>query len=128
MKVRALKKFETIRDLERTKIQGKDVYPKEGEVWETSEERAKYLLNHGVIEIVKEVKEEKKDNFKLDDNGNVNIEINTILDGKKIAKQLIAKQLNTITTEEALKDVIPADLEEKPKKTTKKKTTKKEVK
>ena len=49
MKVRALKKFEGIRDIER------DVFPKEGETWETSEERANFLLSHGVIEIVKEV-------------------------------------------------------------------------
>ena len=106
MKVKALKKFETIKDLER------GVIPKEGEVWETSEERAKFLLSHGVIEIVEEVKE--KIDFE-----NVN---------------------NIITTKEALKDIEPLDvnnaierieksaketveLEEKPKK--KKKTSKK---
>lgn len=125
MKVRALKKFETIKDLER------GVIPKEGEVWETSEERAKFLLGHGVIEIVEEVKEDKvelkADSIKLDVKENVEnitIEPSIILDGKKIAEQLTTK-LNTITTKEALKDVIPADLEEKPKKTTKKKISKK---
>lgn len=49
MKVRALKKFEGIRDKER------NVYPKEGDVWEVSEERADFLKSHGVIEFVKEV-------------------------------------------------------------------------
>lgn len=119
MKVRALKKFETIRDLER------NVIPKEGEVWETSEERANFLLSHGVIEIVEEMKEEKKDNFKLDNNGNVNIEINTILDGKKIAEgiRLTAKTLDEVKEEDAL-----TKKQSKEYKTTKKKTTKKEVK
>jgi hypothetical protein len=124
MKIKALKSFEGIKDLKRSKIENKDIFPKEGDTWEVTEERAKFLLSHGVIEIVEEVKEEKENNFKLDNNGNVNIGINTILDGKKIAEQL-KSQLNTITTEEALKDVIPADLEEKPKKATKKKTSKK---
>ena len=48
MKIRALKKFEGIKDKER------DVYPKEGDVWEVTEERAKFLKTHGVIEYVKE--------------------------------------------------------------------------
>lgn len=48
MKIRALKSFEGIKDLER------DVYPKEGDVWEASKERAEFLLSHGVIEIVEE--------------------------------------------------------------------------
>lgn len=54
MKIRALKKFEGIKDLER------QAYPKEGEVWEVTKERAEFLLSHGVIEIVKEEKAEKK--------------------------------------------------------------------
>ena len=54
MKIRALKKFEGIKDLER------QVYPKEGDVWEVTKERAEFLLGHGVIEIVKEEKVEKK--------------------------------------------------------------------
>ena len=74
-----------------------------GEEFECSKIRCDYLLDNKAIEIVEEVKEEKKDGF-----------------GKEIAKHI-----NIITTEEALKDVIPADLEEKPKKTTKKKTSKK---
>lgn len=53
VKVRALKSFERIKDAER------NVYPKEGEVWEVEKERADYLLQHGVIEIVEEKKEEK---------------------------------------------------------------------
>lgn len=48
MKIRALKSFEGIKDLER------DVFPKEGDVWEVSEERAEFLKSHGVIEIVEE--------------------------------------------------------------------------
>lgn len=51
MKVRALKKFEGIKDLER------NVYPKEGDVWETSEERAEFLKAHEVIEFVEEEKD-----------------------------------------------------------------------
>lgn len=54
MKIRALKKFEGIKDLER------DIFPKEGDVWEVTKERAEFLLSHGVIEIVKEEKTEKK--------------------------------------------------------------------
>ena len=51
MKVRALKKFEGIKDLER------NVFPKEGDVWEVSEERAEFLKSHGVIEYVEKEKE-----------------------------------------------------------------------
>lgn len=51
MKIRALKKFEGIRDNER------NVYPKAGDVWEVSEERANFLKEHGVIEFVEEEKE-----------------------------------------------------------------------
>ena len=50
MKIRALKSFEGIKDLER------NVFPKEGDVWEVSEERAEFLKSHGVIEIVEEEK------------------------------------------------------------------------
>ena len=50
MKIRALKSFEGIRDNER------NVYPKAGDVWEVSEERAEFLKSHGVIEYVEEVK------------------------------------------------------------------------
>ena len=53
VKVRALKSFERIKDAER------NVYPKEGEIWEVEQERADFLLQHGVIEIVEEKKEEK---------------------------------------------------------------------
>lgn len=48
MKIRALKAFEGIRDNER------NVYPKAGDVWEVSEERAEFLKSHGVIEFVEE--------------------------------------------------------------------------
>ena len=51
MKVRALKKFEGIKDLER------GVFPKKGDVWEVSEERAEFLKSHGVIEYVEEEKD-----------------------------------------------------------------------
>ena len=66
MKVRALKKFEGIKDLER------NVFPKEGDVWETTEERANFLKEHGVVEFVEEVKvvempKEDREKFILDD-------------------------------------------------------------
>lgn len=52
MKIRALKSFEGIRDNER------NVYPKEGDIWEVREERAEFLKSHGVVEFVEEEKEE----------------------------------------------------------------------
>ena len=55
MKIRALNSFEGIRDNER------NVYPKEGDVWEVSEERANFLKSHGVVEFVgPELTEEEK--------------------------------------------------------------------
>lgn len=48
VKVIAKKEFEGIKDAER------NVYPKEGETWETSKERAKYLKEKGVIEIIED--------------------------------------------------------------------------
>lgn len=48
MKIRALKSFEGIKDIER------GVYPKEGDIWEVDEERANFLKKHGVIEFVEE--------------------------------------------------------------------------
>lgn len=48
MKIRALKSFEGIKDIER------GVYPKEGDIWEVDEERANFLKGHGVIEFVEE--------------------------------------------------------------------------
>jgi hypothetical protein len=51
MKIRALPKFEGIKDLER------NVFPKAGDVWEVSEERANFLKSHGVIEFVEETPE-----------------------------------------------------------------------
>ena len=63
MKIRALKAFEGMRDNERSKKEGKDIYPKAGEVWEVSEERAEFLKSHGVIEYVEEeVKEVEVEN------------------------------------------------------------------
>ena len=53
MKIRALPSFEGIRDNER------NVYPKAGEVWEVSEERANFLKLHGVVEFVEEEQEEQ---------------------------------------------------------------------
>lgn len=50
MKIRALKSFEGIRDNER------NVFPKEGDIWEVSEERANFLKEHGVVEFVEEPK------------------------------------------------------------------------
>lgn len=54
MKVKALKKFEGIRDAER------DVYPKEGDIWEVSEKRAEFLQSKGVVEIIEEIQPKKK--------------------------------------------------------------------
>lgn len=54
-KVKALKKFEAIRDAER------DVYPKENEEWITSKERAEYLESNGVVEILEIIKDEVKE-------------------------------------------------------------------
>lgn len=53
VKVRALEKFERIRDAER------NVIPKAGDVWETTKERAEYLQDKGVVEIIEEVKQEE---------------------------------------------------------------------
>lgn len=72
MKIRALKKFEGIKDIER------DVFPKEGDIWEVSEERANFLKSHGVIEFVEEVKEETP---------KVKLEVN--IDSKKIEEKII---------------------------------------
>ena len=63
MKIRALKKFEGIKDLER------DIFPKEGDVWEVSEERANFLKSHGVIEFV----DEEKWGVTKEDDGNIHV-------------------------------------------------------
>ena len=65
MKIRALKSFEGIRDNER------NVFPKAGDVWEVSEERAKFLKSHGVIEFVEE------ENVEVEETIDVNIEDET---------------------------------------------------
>jgi len=54
MKVIAKKEFEGIRDAER------NVYPKEGDIWEVEQERAEFLQSKGVVEIVKEEPELKE--------------------------------------------------------------------
>ena len=54
-KVRATRRFEGIKDAER------DVYPKDGEEWITSLERAEYLQSKGVIDILEEIEEPKKE-------------------------------------------------------------------
>lgn len=66
MKIRALKSFEGIRDNER------NVYPKAGDVWEVSEERANFLKKHGVIEVVEEETKEQWTVTKEED-GNVHV-------------------------------------------------------
>ena len=53
-KVKANEKFEGIRDAER------DVYPKAGDEWETTKERAEFLQSKGVVEIIEEIKPKKK--------------------------------------------------------------------
>lgn len=57
MKVKALPKFEGIKDLER------DVFPKAGDIWETSEQRAMFLKEHEVVEIIKELETNKKKKY-----------------------------------------------------------------
>ena len=56
IKVRANEKFENIKDVETNS------YHKKGDVWETTKERAEYLKEHGVIEILEDniEKEDKK--------------------------------------------------------------------
>lgn len=53
-KVKANERFEGIRDAER------NVYPKAGDIWETSKERAEFLQSKGVIEIIEEIQPKKK--------------------------------------------------------------------
>lgn len=53
-KVKANEKFEGIRDAER------DVYPKAGDEWITTKERAEFLQSKGVIEIIEEIQPKKK--------------------------------------------------------------------
>jgi hypothetical protein len=69
MKIRALKSFEGIKDIER------GVYPKEGDIWEVDEERANFLKSHGVIEFVEEKKEETKEQWAVtkEKDGNVHV-------------------------------------------------------
>ena len=52
MKVKALKKFETIKDKTINRVR------KEGEVFEVDEKRAELLLKNELIEIINEIKEE----------------------------------------------------------------------
>lgn len=52
-KVQALKTFEGIRDAER------NVFPKEGDVWITSKERAEFLEAKGVVKIIEIITDEK---------------------------------------------------------------------
>ena len=53
-KVKANERFEGIRDAER------DVYPKAGDEWETTKERAEFLQSKGVVEIIEEIQPKKK--------------------------------------------------------------------
>ena len=53
-KIKANEKFEGIRDAER------NVYPKAGDEWETSKERAEFLQSKGVVEIIEEIQPKKK--------------------------------------------------------------------
>ena len=52
-KVQALKKFEGVRDAER------NVYPKEGDIWETTKERAEFLEGKDVVKIIEIITDEK---------------------------------------------------------------------
>lgn len=118
VKVMATKKFEGIRDAER------NVYPKEGDIWEVELERAEYLQEKGVIEIIKEEKInigeiiEKKDwlneaiKEKIEDRINATAEI----------MKLIEKEEPELKEVKIERTTLP---EEKPKK---KKTTKKKDK
>ena len=93
MKIRALKSFEGIRDIER------DTFPKAGDVWEVSEERANFLKSHGVVEFVEEV--------------------NAIVDTKEESENIIPLDKEKL---EEVKEEIEKHIQPKPKK---KKTSKK---
>lgn len=94
MKIRALPKFEGIKDLER------NVFPKEGDIWEVSEERANFLKSHGVIEFVEDDIDITEYEFKVRDE-----ETKKILDEKiKEAEEMIkttkkSKKKNKKTSE-----------------------------
>ena len=75
MKIRALKSFEGIRDNER------NVYPKAGDVWEVSEERANFLKKHGVIEVVKE---ETKEQWTVTKEEDGNVHVRPVVNGEII--------------------------------------------
>lgn len=93
MKIRALKSFEGIKDIER------DTFPKAGDVWEVSEERANFLKSHGVVEFVEEV--------------------NAIVDTKEESENIIPLDKEKL---EEVKEEIEKHIQSKPKK---KKTSKK---
>lgn len=61
VKVIATKKFEGIRDAER------NVYPKTGDEWVTTKERAGFLQSKGVIEIIEEIQPKKEEVQKVKD-------------------------------------------------------------
>lgn len=75
MKIRALKSFEGIRDNER------NVYPKAGDVWEVSEERANFLKKHGVIEVVEE---ETKEQWTVTKEEDGNVHVRPVVNGEII--------------------------------------------
>lgn len=60
-KVKANERFEGIRDAER------NVYPKAGDIWETSKERAEFLQSKGVVEIIEEEKKIEEEVEKIID-------------------------------------------------------------
>lgn len=79
MKVRviATKRFEGIRDAER------NVYPKERDTWITTFERAEFLKEQGVVEIIEEPKKEEVKEEPVIINMNIN--------GKEIGKTIVDK-------------------------------------
>ena len=83
-RVRALPKFEDIRDAER------DVYPKAGEEWTTSYERAEYLKLNGVVEIIEEIKEEVQAEPKKE-----NVSRETKEEPKETKKKTTRKKIDT---------------------------------
>lgn len=80
MKVRALPKFEGIKDLER------NIFPKTGDIWEVSPKRAKFLKSHGVVEIIEE-KEEITEKNKIEYDIPENTELKTEFRPKKNNKK-----------------------------------------
>ena len=84
-KVKALKKFELVKDAER------NVYPKENEEWITSKERAEMLESKGYVEVVEIVTEKQEVEVSHETKKEVKKEINEEKPKKKAKKKIDTK-------------------------------------